>query len=360
MRKICLLLVCFVSIQLANAQRVDLDRFSFNVNYRELPQLPLDSNFRTYDFNCKLGPLMKMALGNESPDERLVIQGWKWLAANGHLTVQLKMEDLIITKSDISQREEIKKDKNGNVVSKKTYYSPLLTYTYAARVILKDYTGRQIDEYQLVDRSQSFTYKGTESGSRIGAANVLLNMVFLTTQVSRDVLYNTIYDLSANLTRQYGYMEKRITDMVWIVANKKHPEYNRFRSNWGIVKNALFKINTNESVEPIWEEVQPAIAYFEKIRNQYSDNDKHDRKLRYASHFILSKLYFYLDKPELAQREASDLILNNYDARDGYHLESMANYLKNELAVNNRRTRYFPLYTQSFEGPRNVSLYSGQ
>jgi hypothetical protein len=360
MKKSFFVFVCFLAFLQAIGQRVDLDRFSFSVNYRELPQFPLDSSFRTYDFNCQVGPLMKMAIGNESPAERLEIQGWKWLAANGHLTVQLKMEDLIITKSDISQREEIKKDKNGNVVSKKMYYSPLLTYTYAARVIIKDYTGRQIDEYQMVNRSQNFTYNGTESGSKIGAANVLLNMVFLTTQVSRDVLYRTIYQLSTNLTRQYGYLEKRVSDMVWIVANKKHPEYSRFRSNWGIVKNALFKINTNEPVGPIWEEVQPAIVYFEKIRKQYTDTDKHDRKLRYASHFILSKLYFYLDKPELAQREASDLILNDYDSRDGHHLESMANYLKNELAINNRSTRYFPLYTQSFEGPRNVSLYSGQ
>lgn len=360
MRKIFVFVACLLVVGETIAQRVDLDRFSFQVNYRELPQLPLDSSFRTYDFSCDIGPLMKLALGNESPAERLEIMGWKWLPANGHVSVHLKMEDLIITKSDIHQREEIKKDKNGAIVSKKMWYSPKLTYTYAARVLIRDYTGRQIDEYQLVNRQQQFTYQGTEVGNKIAAFNVLLNMVVLTTQVSRDVLYKTIYQVSGNLTRQYGFLEKRVSDMVWVVSNRKHPEYNRFRNNWGLVKNALFKINTNESVEPIWQEVQPAIAYFEKLRSEYDGNNKHDRKLRYATHFILSKLYFYLDKADLAQREASDLILNDYDKRDGYQLESMANYMKNELANNRRSTRYFPLFVQSFEGPQNVSLYSGQ
>ncbi len=360
MRKLYFLLCCTLLALNSRAQKVDLDRFSFQVNYRELPQFPLDSSFRTYDFACELGPLMKLALGEESPNERLEIMGWRWLPSHAHVSVRLKMEDLIITKSDVNQREEVKKDKNGKVLGKKTWYSPRLTYTYAARVLIRDYTGRQIDEYQLVNRSQNFIYNGTEVGSKIAAANVLLNMVLLTTQVSRDVLYNTIYKLSGDLTRQYGYLEKRVSDMAWVVGNRKHPEYTDFRANWGVIKNALFKINTNESVEPVWQEVQPAIAYFEKIRKEYSGSSKHHRKLRYASHFILSKLYFYLDKPELAQREASDLILNDFDKRDGYHLESMANYLKNELALNRRQTRYFPIFIQSFEGPQNVSVYSVQ
>lgn len=360
MRKIHLAVVFLLLAAPAIAQRVNLDRFSFTVNYRELPQAPLDSSFRTFDFTCELGPLMKLAIGKESPDERLDIQGWKWLPGNAHLIVHLKMEDLIIIKSDLNQREEIKKDKNGKIISKNTWYAPKLTYSYAARVLIRDFTGRQIDEYQLVDRSRQHTFQGAEVGNKIAAANILLNMVVLTTHVSRDVLYRTVYQLSGNLTRQVGYMEKRVTDAVWILSNKKHPEYSDFRSNWGMIKNALFKINTNQGVDHVWEEVQPAITYFEKIRKTYNGHNKHDRKLRYATYFILSKLYFYLDKPELAQREASDLILNAFDVRDGRHLESMANYLQNELTVNRKTTRYFPINVQSFEGPQNVSLYSGQ
>jgi hypothetical protein len=358
MKKTQLVLIALAFVFSASAQRVDLDRYSFNVNYRELPRYPLDSSFRTYDFSCETGPLMKMAISKESPDERLEIEGWKFLPGNAHIMVQLKMEDLVIVKSDVSEREEVKKDKNGNVTSRKKYYSPRLTYTYAARVLIKDFTGRQIDEYQMMTRATQHSYTGLEQGSKMAAANILLNMALLTTQVSRDVLYNTIYKLSQDLSYNYGYREKRVTDMVWILGNRKHPEYDDFRSNWGTIKNALFKINTNEPIDPIWEEVQPAIAYFEKLRKTYSGKGKQDRKMRYASHFILSKMYFYLDKPELAQREASDLILNDYDAKDGRQLESMANYLRNELIANKRTTRYFPINTQSFECPQNVSLYS--
>lgn len=360
MRKTHLFLAVMLVSHTCLAQRVNLDRFSFTVNYRELPRQPLDSSFRTYDFLCEMGPLLRMAMGQESPAERLQLGGWRWVPGNAHLLVQLKMEDLIVVKTDVKQREVDRKDKSGKVIGKTTWYAPTLTYNYAARVLIKDYTGRQIDEYQLVSRAQQFVYTGTEVGNKLSAANVLLNMVVLTTQVSRDILYRTVYRLSDELTRQYGYQEKTVSDMVWVLSNRKHPEYSDFRSNWAIVKNALFKVNTNQPVDGLWPEVQPAIRYFEQLRRQYASHNKQDRKLRYATHFILSKLYYYFDQPERAQQEASDLILNDYDARDGRSLESMANYLKNELQINGRTTRYFPMYINSFDGPQNVSLYSGQ
>ena len=342
------------------AQKVDLDRYSFSVSYRSLPSVEIDTSFHTFQFDWDAGPLMKLSVMKDRPEEALEIEGWRRLTTGAHITVQLRMEDIIIMKSDVSQREETLKDKNGNVTGKRNWYAPLLTYTYAARVLVKDHKGVQLQQYQAVSRETQHTYKGTEYPSRSAAANILLNMMTVTTTLSRDVLYDNIQRLTNSLSRQYGYGELNVTDQVWILDSRKHPEYEKFRANWATIKNALFRLNPNEPVDDVKEEVKPAVAYFEKIRKRYNSSSKSDRKLRYASHYLLAKMYYYLDEPDLAVKEATDLVLNDYDSKDGRYLESAAFNLKQLLNMNKRKTRHFPLDISSFQGPRADLLYSVQ
>jgi hypothetical protein len=342
------------------AQKVDLDKYTFTAAFRDLPRMQIDTSFHTFDFSYEAGPLMKLAVGKDHPEESIYLHGWRKLPSNAHLNIHLQMEDLIIVKSDVQQREELTKDKSGNVTGKKIWYAPLLTYTYTARVSVTDYTGRTYQQYQAVDRNNQFQYKGIESPNKFAAANLLLNMFTLTTMLSKDVLYKTINQLSQDLSNNYGYIDRRNVEEVWILDSRKHPEYDDFRKNWGIIKNALFKMDPNEPIDGIREEVKPAIAYFERIRKEYNTSKKGDRKLRYATHYLLSKLYYYLDDPDNQAREASDLILNDYDSRDGRGLEEGAALLKEQLRLNKRTTRHFPLDVASLHGPRGESLYSVQ
>ena len=186
---ICVFLLVGIT---AISQKVDLDKYTFTASFRDLPRMQIDTSYHTFDFSYASGPLMKLAVGNDHPEESIYMDGWRKLASNAHLNVHLQMEDLIIVKSDVQQREEIKKDKNGNIVGKKIWYAPVLTYTYAAHVSVTDYTGRSYQQYQAVSRNKQFQYKGIESASQFAAANILLNMFTITTMVSKDVLYKTI------------------------------------------------------------------------------------------------------------------------------------------------------------------------
>lgn len=349
----------FASLGLA-AQRTDLDRYSFTASYRDLPKWPIDSSFHTYDFQVQTGPAMEMILRREKPENNLFIEGWLPMDQGGDITVELRMEDILMLKSDVVQREQIKKDKNGNVVSKKLFYAPVFTYNYAAWVMVKDRTGKQLQQYQLMSRDRQHQFRGVESGIRSEVLSVILNGMLLAPQINRDVLFGTIQNLSNTLSNQYGYAERRVSDFVWVLDSRKHPEYDDFRANWATIKNALFRLNPNDPVDEVKGEVQPAIKYFEKVRREYSGRSKSHRKLRYASHFILSKLYYYLDDPDMAIKEATDLVLNDYDPRDGRQLEASALHLKELLQLNKRSSRHFPMDRYTLEGPRREVLYSGQ
>lgn len=289
------------------AQKVDLDRYNFTASYRDLPNMQIDTSFHTFEFSVEMGPLMKLSLGKDQPEESIYIEGMRKLPAAAHLKVKLVMEDLVIVKSDVQQREEARKDKNGQIIGKTIYYAPVLTYTYGATVSVTDYLGHSYQQYQAVNRADQFQYRGIESGNRFAATNLLLNMFSLTAIVSKEVLYKTINRLSQDLSYNYGFIDRNITEDVWLLDSKKHPEYLAFRQNWGIIKNALFRMSPNEPIDQIREEVKPAIAYFEKIKKKYNSNSKADRKLRYATHYLLAKLYYYLDDPDNQAREAGKL-----------------------------------------------------
>jgi hypothetical protein len=55
------------------------------------------------------------------------------------------------------------------------------------------------------------------------------------------------------------------------------------------------------------------------------------------------------------KKEASALILNDYDARDGKALESSAMYLKNLFVETKLNSRHFAIDTSTFKGPGEIS-----
>ncbi|ULQ57175.1 hypothetical protein KJS94_03050 [Flavihumibacter rivuli] len=335
----------------AQAQRVDLDKFSFTVAYRNLPRVPIDTSYHTFNFQLETGPLMKLGVNNERPEESMEIDGWKRVQVKGHITVDLKMEDIMIVGANVEERVEEIKDKTGKVTGKRTWFRPVFTYTYAGRVLITDYKGNQLQQYQLATRNQQQQHRGTEYSSKLEAIGLTLNMITIGTQLSKDLLYRTINNLSNNLSNMYGYSEMRVNDFVWILDSRKHAEYDKFRRNFAMVKDAFFRITPHEPVTAIREELKPAIDYFTKLPKYYSGSGKSDRKIRYAAHFLLAKLYYYLDDPDNAAREATNLVLNDYDARDGRYLESVAIGLKEQFTLTKRTTRHFPWDVNSFEPP---------
>ena len=101
--------------------------------------------------------------------------------------------------------------------------------------------------------------------------------------------------------------------------------------------------------------VYPKTAYYELMKKRYSSDSKADRKMRYASHFNLAKIHYYLDNPDAAMREAGELVMNKYDEKDGRRLEAAATDLKILLKQNKFSARHFSLKVDHYSAPDLVS-----
>lgn len=352
MKKLYILTFCFLPLFSTAQKSVDLDRHRFKVQYRSLPAMRLDSTYRTYDVQVETTQLMQSLLHDISPENSVVLEGWRKLPQDGHITIKVKLGDLVPGSVSVKERVVTTKNGNGQVTGTKTFYYQEVVYTFAATANIYDYKGMHIMDQELADRNYKQVYRSPEYALRpMAEGYFLVNSLSVTKELYRNSVNRAMHYLSERITDNFGFSEVTVNDYMWIIDSRKHPEYSAFRQVFRQMNEVLFNMDANTPIEGVREKLKPVIDYFEKIRRDYSSNNRHDRKIRYASYFNLAVLYYYLDDPQSMMREANGLVLNDFDTKDGKAFERTATWLKNLFQQNNIYTRHFSINTASFKGP---------
>ena len=359
MKKSCLFQVITISLLSTgcatlsgSGDNVDLDKYSFNANYLDLPHRALDTSYRTYYVKIEATPGVALSFLGEKPEDMVAITGWRKLVGNAHINVIPRCEEVLIDNTDIMERAEAIKDKNGVQTGTRKYYYVRISYTFAAQVKVTDYKGNILLNYSLANRESKQTFN-TQEFSTYNDASYYWKYQFLivTREIIRKEVAETLRQLSTDLTYNYGFTPRSVNDFLWIVDLKKHPEYYDHRKAWVNFKQAMFQMSCEQPLDEVKELMKPVIAYFENVRKKYNSDSKGDRKMRYASCYNLAKIYYYLDDPDAAMREAGLLMLADYDEKDGKRLEASAMELKNMLRLNKLTTRHFSINAEQYLGP---------
>ena len=359
MKKIFYLLVftaflcaCGGSAAVSNGDKVDLDKFSFTASYRDLPKKGLDTSYHTFSVKVDYGVISKLALRRDELENQLYIDGWRRIPYGAHVQVNIRFEDLIIQGSEVKERVETIKDKNGKETGKRSTYVVEVPYTFGAQAKLTDYKGNFIESITLASRDQRRVHTSEVFPNEAEAkAYSKYGLLLLTPQLMRQSMTNALSSLSNTLTYSYGYPERRVNDFFWVVASRKHPEFESHRRAWGTFMQAITQMSPDEPLDEVKKMMQPVIEYYNKVLKLYPTDSKGDKKMRYASHYNLAKIYWYLDDPDSAIKEATELIINGYDSKDGNRLEAGATDLK--MLMRNARiyTRHFRVQVQDYQGP---------
>jgi hypothetical protein len=337
----------------ATAQKsVDLDRFSFSVQYRSLPKLQLDSSYRTYNVAVEGTQLMHAFLQEMSPEKTVILEGWRKLEQDGHVNIKVKLGDLLPESVSVKERAETIKNRSGQITGTRTYYHQEVIYSFEANAIITDYKGMHIMDQELADRKNKQVYRSPEFALRpLAEGYFVVNSLAVSKDLYRDCVNRAMHYLSDRITENFGFEEVTAKDFMWIIDSRKHPEYRAHRQAFQQMNEVLFTLNASSSMEGVREKLQPVIDYFEKIKKNYSSTSKHDRKIRYASYFNLAVIYYYLDDPKAMMKEANGLELNDFDAKDAKGFVQTATWLKNLFQQTNIYTRHFSIDPSVFKGP---------
>lgn len=349
-QSLCLLFL--LPLSLFAQKKVDLDKFGFTVQFRSLPNYKLDSTYRTYNVEIEGTKLMETFLKEMDPEKNVLLEGWRKLPEQGHLTIKVKLDDLLPESFSIKERVENIKDKSGQITGTRTFYAQEVTYTFSAIAIISDYKGTHINDLQLASRSYKQTYTSPEFPiKQIAAGYFMLNSMKVTNDLYRKSVNQAMHYLSERISDNFGFGEVTVNDFMWIIDSRKHPEYDAHRKAFQQMNAALFGLDANTPIDGVREQLKPVIQYFESIKKLYPSSSKHDRKIRYASFYNLAVLYYYLDDPQMMMKEASGLALNDYDANDARGFEESALRLKKQFQLCNINTRHFRIDPSGFKGP---------
>lgn len=346
-------IILWLSItSIAFGQRVDLDRYTFTAQFRTLPTVQIDSTYRTYNVLVETTRLMQSYLDEMAPEKSVLLEGWRKLEETGHITIRVKIEDILPESVSVKERVENIKDRTGRITGTRTMYSQEVVYTFSAIASIEDYKGVHIEDFVLADRGAKQMYRSPEFAvSKIAEGYFVINALAITKDLYKNNVNRVMRNLSDRITNLYGYGEAQVTDQMWILDSKKHPEYRAHRAAFQQITEAIFTLTADKPIDGLRERMKPVITYFEGIKKKYNSNSKADRKLRYASYYNLAVIYYYLDDPDAMLREAMGLVMNDYDTNDGKNFEFTALRLKNTFRQSGIYTRHFPIDINKFRGP---------
>ena len=327
----------------AQTKNIDLDLFRFSITYRSIATQPVNPLFFTYS----------VFVNSTKPTERIVslieiedatyIEGQQRVNnnENADIAVVINLGNLVVINSNVNERREESKNKEGQVTSVSYYYRVEANYTFESTYKIMQGNKTLISGVGTAPTSTQ-TYKSQEYGNRKDAMNFWNN--------NKDVL---ISEFATGLSRQiaasvtsrasslFGFPVVRTTDVLQITDEKKHLENERFRTNTTLLKEKLQAVTPNEKLikDAGLEEI---IEYYKSIPGKYVDTQlKADIRLRFAAYFNLCKIYYYLEDIDNVNKYADLLIKNGHDTKDGEKFKKSAEELKTMLNRTRIKTRHF-------------------
>lgn len=341
MKKVFLALLMLTSLNFYS-QSTDLDPLEINYSYIQLPTKPiLEKKNRNYSFLISFDRSLLYNKSKYFIENQVTISGLEKREKNGYLSVEVMLQNPVVTKKEVITRTVTNKSKNGSV-SSKYYYTPMVSYSQQGNAKVVSADGK-INE--IINFNRSNTIKGTETEVYSQAQN---NQYSLQSSIINNYLNEVVNKLNLELNDLFGYPVKSGKDQFWILANKKHPEQAAEYNAYLQAKAVFDKMNFAEPFDNYEKELEEPINYFKSLSNKYTTDSKADRKIRYSAYYNLAKIYSYLDQPAKSNEWANILITNDYDTSDG---KSMIKENDNNIAlfnVNQLKTRHFPVDTKNF------------
>ena len=331
MKKSITLLVIIFTYALSFSQGANLDREYFNVSYVKLPSHPIVDNMkRTFSTN-------KRAIS---------LSGFSRVATNGTLDINYRFNGTNVGEVEIKKTKHEKKDDDGNVISTSYTYKILVTYASSASVSVSN--SENIENDYQNDFSEKDNYESKNFSTYKAAQDYYNNnRNNLRNTHSSDHQKGILYSINSNLNTIYGYqLTNSRSEHFWILGKKKHPEYQKHMEAFEAMKVAFSKMKSDESVANLKNELTPIMDYFNSLVPKYAGSKKKEAKMRYASFYNISKMYYYLDMPEESKVYAQKLIDNDYDKSDGKYFIRRADELITKFKANDTNTRHFEVLTE--------------
>jgi|WetSurMetagenome_2_1015567.scaffolds.fasta_scaffold21783_3 hypothetical protein len=353
MKKVFLALVLFIFMFNLEAQRLDIDKVSFDYSYRLLPNIPLDKSYVSYTVKItksdNLGPFASI-----QDSSKINIPGRKKVPTQAYFTVNINLGEVTMGKPEVKSRVDVSKDKDGKETGRKTLYHVEFRYSFEATTEVTDYNGTILANYKISTRDNAKTYKSTEYSTReLAAGNYNNQTKEISERIICEEINNAYTSFNESLTNDFGIKDIWIKYHLWNVGTQKHTEYQECKNACAKAKAALEMITPYSIPNEINEQIKPAIEYFSGIEIKYtSTEEKTEKKLRYAAFYNLAIIYLCLEQYEKTKEYAQKLMANDFDSNDGKDFIQAISTIQARLEKHKMATQHFAFDMQNISPPQ--------
>jgi hypothetical protein len=373
--RLILIACCWLSFSGTFAQKVDLDRFSFDYSHLVLPRDYLEPDQRTVGVRINIAPAITRVVAAEAVYDQIKINGFQQTETDPSVGITVTMGDVRFVRSETTNRTEEVKDKDGKVTGRNYFYKLTARYSISGNYrITGPFTDTPAKEPKKVEsaapsktnRFLTNVVSAPQEPQRkqVSAGWFPVEMVFTSGEfktpgdaekyfyVNRNSIQNelitnyvnsAIVSVNTDANRLFGYTPTSGKDFLWILDSKKHPEYEIQQEAIKAVKELMKGMSATESTAQLAINLEPVLAYFSSLKTKYASDEKADKKMRYSAYYSLATLYYYLDQPDKLIDEATGLIKNDYDKKDGERFIEKAQELKKSLEKHHLTERHMAL-----------------
>lgn len=373
MKKITLL--CFVLCSTVSfAQKVDLDRFYFDVSFQNLPEEVVPFEQRTYATTIITdGPISKQFESAKILNNDLYISGWKKVTEKPTIILVLNLADFYEAGTKVNTRTVEEKDKDGKVIKSYPMYTITTTYRGNANGTLTSIlqpkeaptpvavveapkptnrflksTNQEAPKVENTNDHKKFNFSGDVTYTT-GESKSLASLEQANEQNRRNdfnvrlrqFVNDCIAKANYRLNNLYGFSPISFKEQLWIIDSKEE-EGAIQKEAIEAVKLQFSGMKADQPIDKLTADLQPLIEYFDSLKTKYTEDNKGSKKIRYSAYYNLGKIYLYLDQPEKAIKEGEGLIANDYDKKDGKDIIDAGAKLVERFNKTQLRTRHNP------------------
>ncbi|MDH4462189.1 MAG: tetratricopeptide repeat protein [Flectobacillus sp.] len=335
MKKILLSFVLTLSSLLVFSQKIDLDRYGAKATFLQIPNTPVPLEYTTFSTKFIANGINLVDAGysnNESDLESLYFQinGFKRVANGGHFTIKVQIDGYDMGKAVTEKKESTTKDKDGKE-SITVSYKLSFKYFIPIMFTITDFNGKILKDGTITDGTTPQTYESSNFSTAAALEKYWgENAVSIKKQLLGKYLSDNFSVFQTRLNTEIGFTAQSVTDILWITDSPKHPENESFRKACEETKLAIEEMTVTIPLNKA--KVTPILLYFENVIAKYTNSEKPERKLRYASWYNMATIYYWLEDFDNAIRCSDGLITNDYDKSDGEILKATFVRMKGQIA----------------------------
>lgn len=318
-------------------QSTDLDRYYYNTKDVRIPSIYTEPNLRSYSISHN---------GNlpvAFDPSRVKINGFVQNNSDGTYKLFFtNITNYTFSNPEIVERKEEIKDKDKKVTGYKYYYKVVVDISITGTGNFEG-NGEKYS-FSLIHKENFYTNEYPTSKQASDNYN-LINSTWLSNFKNNyePLFYSTI---NYAVNSRFGFGFEKIHEMAWILGSEKHPEYEKHQEALTILKKQFALVDFEKLPDDILSGLQPAIDIFNNQINAYKEDNKKDKKIRYAAYYNLMNLYLNIDDFSNAEKYANLLIVNDYDDGDGKTMLKRIAELKEKMLKNKVNSTHFEIQNE--------------